>query len=236
MLLLLIGGMQSGVRPAQTFEPGMDYWFIETLSVGRVELPVGVVVRTSDPAAQPRATLTLENQTQPLLFVMSLNYKDVLVMATPDPNWKARVNGAHEVASYLVTPDRPAYLNIEALTDLDKNLVDRNVLTIDPPPSDVPIPGAQSSELLLVYDEQVIEVPFTITYTFNPKFDNGTEADLNRMTNVQATNNASATATQQAVAFTERVVRNNKLIIGLAGVAALVGVGWLTWRGLSRRK
>lgn len=214
----------------------MDYWFTETLTEGRAELPVGVVVRTSDPAAQLRATLILENQTETLLFVMSLNYKDVLVMATPDPNWKARVNGAHEVASYLVAPDRPAYLNMEALTDLDKNLVDRNVLTIDPPPSDVPIPGAQSSELLLVYGEQVIEVPFTITYTLNTKFDNGTEAYLNRMTNVQAPDSASATATQQAVAFTERVVRNNTLVIGLAGVAALLGVGWLTWRGLFRRK
>jgi hypothetical protein len=196
------------------FEPTMDYWFIETLTVGDVELPAGVEILVSNPSYQPRGFLILNNKTETLLYVLSLGYKDVLVMATPDPNWKARVNGAHEVASYLVAPDKPAYLSMEALADLDPNLADQNVLTFDPPPIDVSIPAAQSSELLLVYGGQMIEVPFMLAYTLNTGFDNGTVAYLNWMMNAQATDVASATATQQSEESAARVISNNIMLIG----------------------
>jgi hypothetical protein len=218
------------------FEPTMDYWFIETLTVGDVELPAGVEILVSNPSYQPRGFLILNNQTETLLYVLSLGYKDVLVMATPDPDWKARVNGAHEVASYLVAPDKPAYLSMEALADLDPNLADRNVLTFGPPPIDVSIPAAQSSELLLVYGEQVIEVPFMLAYTLNTGFDNGTGAYLNWMMNAQATDVASATVTQQSEESTARVIRNNIMLIGLAGSAVVLITGWLVWRELNRSK
>jgi len=124
------------------------------------------------------------------------------------------VNGAHEVASYLVAPDKPAYLSMEALADLDPNLADQNVLTFDPPPIDVSIPAAKSSELLLVYGGQMIEVPFMLAYTLNTGFDNGTVAYLNWMMNAQATDVASATATQQSEESAARVISNNIMLIG----------------------
>jgi len=68
------------------FEPTMDYWFIETLTVSDVELPAGVEILVSNPSYQPRGFLILNNKTETLLYVLSLGYKDVLVMATPDPN------------------------------------------------------------------------------------------------------------------------------------------------------
>ena len=116
---MVMGGALWGKRSVNASEPSKDYWFIETLVLGDVKLPAGVVIRSSDPAASPRGYLDLENQTEAVLYVLSLNYKDVVVMKTPDPNYKNRLNAAHEVASYLVAPDRPARLGMEALTDLD---------------------------------------------------------------------------------------------------------------------
>jgi hypothetical protein len=227
MLLLMIGAIQSGASSATGFTPAMDYWFIETLKVGDVELPAGVDIIASNPSMQTRGYMLLNNRTETLLYVMSLGYKDGLVMATPDPIWKARVSGAHEAASYLAALDRPAYLTIEALTDLDHNLVDRNVLSNDPPPEDVSVPAAQKSELLLVYGGQVIEVPFTLAYLPNTHFGNGLEADKNSMANIQATENARVTATRQAQVSAVVRMRNDVLLVGLAGTAVLLIAIWL---------
>src|SRR4030042_6866696 len=109
--------MVLGASSVNAFEPRKDNWFIETLTIGDVELPAGVVIRTSDPKIQPRGYLILDNQTETLAFVLSLGYKNVLVMTTPDPNWKTRVNAAHEGASYLVAPYRTEYLSMEELTE-----------------------------------------------------------------------------------------------------------------------
>jgi len=232
----LFGLASSGVQPALACEPHPDYWYTETFSVDNVALPEGVEVLASDPAVQARGTLILRNQTETLLFVLSLSYRNVLVMETPDPNWKSRVNMAHEVASYLVAPDRPAYLDMNALTDLDHNLADRNVLELNLPPPDVGIPEAQRSELLLVYGEQVIEVPFTLAYTLNADFETGLEGCEQWQMSMQSTDYANATATQQAEAYVDRAARNTALAFGLAGVAVLTIVGLLVWRGLIHRK
>ncbi len=236
MVLLMIGGMLSGAHPVKAVEPDMDYWFVETLTVSDVDLPAGVVIRLSDQSAQPRASLILENQTDTMLYVLSLNYKDVLLMQTPDPNWKSRVNMAHEVASYLAAPNRPANLDMEALTDLDRNLVDRNVLTYDSPPADLASPAVQNSELLLVYGERVILVPFMLTYGLNTNFDNGSGVEPAWKASVQATENASATATREVETSAARVARNNSWVTGLAAVVVLLTAGWLVWRGFLHRK
>lgn len=221
-LLLVAVGMLSGARPASALESGKAYWFVETLSVNEVALPAGVVIRTSDPASSPRGSLILENQSETLLFVLALNYKDALVMATPDPDWKARMNLAHEVASYLATSTRPAYLDMPALTDLDPHLVDRNVLALDPPPADVVIPAAQKSELLLVYDMQVFQVPFTVSYALNTGFHNASQTPTQWLAQAQVTDGARAAATQQARAAAERAQTNKMIVLGLAGLAAIL--------------
>ena len=233
MLLLVMGAMLLGVSSVRAIEPSKGYWFIETLTLGDVELPAGVVIRASDPKVQPRGFLALENQTKNLLYVLSLGYKDVLVMKTPDPNYKNRVNGAHEVASYLVAPDRPANLGMEALTDLDRDLEDKNVSSINPPPVNVPIPATQSSELLLVHGDQVLIIPFTVSYALNTYYDNGSEADQTRIANTQATD--IATATQEAGTPDALGMKNKVITIGLVGVIILIITGWWAWRRLSHR-
>ncbi len=232
--ILLAGGWLLPARQALAFEPKTDYWFIESFTLGKVNLPDGVDILTSDPDISPRDYLVVENRTQTPLYVMSLNYKDVLVMVTPDPGWKTRVSLAHEAAAYLVMPERPAALTIEALVDLDHTRVDRNVVSYDPPPSDLALPPSQSSELLLVYGSQVIEAPFTISYTHNAGFDNGSAFIYAVMQNLQATDSASATATQAALT-TAASARDSNLVLGLAAVAVILLGGWLVWKINLRR-
>jgi len=50
-------------------------------------LPEWVVISTSDPAALPPGYLLVENTTKEPLFGLSLDFKGVLVMTTPDPKW-----------------------------------------------------------------------------------------------------------------------------------------------------
>jgi len=232
ILSLMFTGMLYKTAPVEASELRKDYWFNETITIGDIDLPTGVVVRASDPENQPRGYLSLENQTEILLFVLSLGYKDVLVMTTPDPNWKNRVNGAHEVASYLVAPDRPAVLGMEALAELDRDLEDKNVLSFDPPPEEVAIPAEQSSELLLVYDGQVIIVPFTVCYEINSEFDNGKPADHPWT----ATNEEGAATTQPAGTTPEAGARNQALFISLFGMAGILIIAWMVWRGVFRSK
>ncbi len=231
-MLLLVTGTKLGAHRAEAVEPRMDFWYVETLTLGDVEQPAGVEIMASDPLVEPRAYLTLKNKNATPAYVMSLGYKDVLVMTTPDPNWKGRVNGAHEAASYLAAPDHPVTLDMQALTDLDKNLADRNVLSSDPPPENLPVPATQSSELLLVYREQVIEFPFTLSYSLNSNFDSSVEGYKPPVVNAQATSDANST--EQAPA--ERASREITLLIGLVGVTILAISGWLVWKGLSRNR
>ncbi len=231
--LLVVGALPIRATATSASQTIQDYWFIETIVVGEGMLPKGVEILTYNPSSEPRRSLILKNQTETLLFVMSLGYKDVLVMATPDPGWIARVNGAQEAASYLVAPNRPASLSIEALTDLDPNLTDRNILAYDPPPENTTIPAAQSSELLLVYGKQVIVVSFSITYALNTGFDNGSEAFQAKNANQQGTDQASTIATQVASSKTARF-RNNTIVLSLAVMAILLAGGWVAWRLLRR--
>jgi hypothetical protein len=233
MLFLVSGAVRLGVHSVQASEPGQDYWFSETFTLGDVELPLGVVIRTSDPATTPRAYLYLDNQTETILYVLSLSYEDVLVMKTPDPEYKARLNGAHEVASYLVALDRPANLGMEALINLDRDLEDRNVLNIDPPLVNVSIPATQSSELLLVYSDQVITVPFTVTYALNTNLDNGSAAEKTWIASLPVT--AVATPTQAADTSGFLGMKNYVITIGMAVVMILLIAGWLVWKRMTPR-
>jgi hypothetical protein len=233
-MLLLVMGARLTVQRALAAEPRTDFWYIETLKLGEVELPAGVEIAAPDPFVEPRAYLLLKNQNATPVYVMSLSYKDVLVMTTPDPNWKGRVNGAHEAASYLVAPNHPVTLNMQALTDLDKNLEDRNVLSSDPPPEDAPIPATQSSELLLVYGEQVIEVPFTLSYSLNTDFDNGTEVSEHLIMGVQATGEPTANPTPHGRTAVEWIMKEKWLICGSVAAILMILGFWGMWRSFDR--
>lgn len=229
-LLIALGALPNAPA-ARAYEPQRDYWFSEAITVGDTQLPDGVSVHASDPASQPRASLVLENQSDQPLYVLSLSYKPVLVMATPDPLWKSRLAGAHEVASYFVAAGKPRYLDMEALADLDPALVDRNVLSMDPPPGNLPIPAGQNSQLLLVYGEQVLLVPFSIRYSLNAQFDSGSQAYQVFMANVQASNDASTTPV--AAATQAQVTLQNGIAFGMVSLV-VVFFSLLVWKKMFR--
>ncbi len=222
---------RGGAAQTQTQTPAQA-WFSETITLGEVNLPAGLQVSAS---ASPdgRAYLSISNQTSTALFILSLTYKDTLVMVTPDPLWKERVGMAHEVASFLVKAQAARLLAVDALADLDPALKDNNVVSSSPPPAGTAIPAAQASELLLVYAGQVYEVPFTVTYRLNPRLENASPG-LNQ---AQVSTQASPTAkmiqeTAQPLAWVEQYP---SLWVGLL-FGALLGVSlWLVWR-IKRRQ
>lgn len=224
VLFLVAAELHLAVIPAHALQQDGEYWFSETITLGAIDLPDGVSISTNDPLDQPRASLTIENQAETLLFVLSLNYKEVLVMDTPDPMWRERVELAHEVASYFAAPNHPAHLDMPALADLDHALEDRNVLAAAPPPPGTAVPAAQTSELLLVYDGQVILVPFTLSYQLNPSFETGLAAQPS-LAAAQSANQAAPGGAQEG----QTPVKTLAAVILLLGVGLFI-LGWLDRR------
>ena len=115
--------------------------------MGDVALPDGIQVISSGPSVESLGYLTIPNDNKQPVYVMSLVYKDALVMATLDANWVNRVNSAREVASNLAAANRPARLTIERLTSLDQDLKEENLSRYVSLPEYLPLPATQSSEL-----------------------------------------------------------------------------------------
>ncbi len=236
MVLLAAGSLPFGRHPAREQVPAEDYLFAEIYSVSKVGSPAGLEITPSDPDLQPRGAIRITNQSEIPVYVMPLAYKDVLVVATPDANWKNRVNLAHEAASYLSAPERPAILDIAALIDLDPSLVDHNVLSSSPPAADIAIPATQRSELLLVYGEQVMVVPFALSYAVNTSFGRGLPAGQAAPSASQSVDQASPTDSASAGTADGYSNGPNRVIIGVAAVIVLVTASSLAWLAIRRSR
>ena len=127
---------------------------------------------------------------------------------------------AHEAASYLIRPGSGEVFELtwEALIDLDTSLSDPNPATTLPPPNDITPPMAQYSELLLVYGDQVVLVPFSIAYTVNP--------DVASVIGMPTTE-TEITATPAGEGHTSAGMQIVLVAVG-AGLAALIA--WLVVR------
>lgn len=227
------------VKPVIACEPTPDNWYVEMVTLDASglapdfhvyrydgsnpeQLSEGVWLTTNDPSSSRRAIIYLINRSQEAVYVLSLVYRDRLIMETPDENYEARVRMAHEVASYLVRPDTGEVLALvwEAMMDLDHSLVEVNRPTFDHPPADIVPPDPQHSELLLVYGERVVVLPFTISYSVNQDFDIG-----DCFYGPAGVPEHTATPDRNDV-FTDR--EKAVLILSGAGLAALIA--WLVWR------
>jgi hypothetical protein len=245
MILPLV--LVSFCLPAQeawACEPHPDYWFAETVTLdaaglppgfylyaaqsGSAEnLPEGVWLFANNTANAARSTIYIVNRTPTPLYIMSLQYRDRLVMETPDPDWKTRLSMAHEVASYLVRPDlgEALLLDLAALRDLDASLSDPNVSSYNPPASDALLPDPQRSELLLVWGEQVVVAPFTITYQINQHYNNG---GCQEWWDSQNTTEAARYAATQAAQSAE--LQRKLILIATGFVMGAVVIVWRSWR------
>jgi hypothetical protein len=170
--------------------------------------------------------INIVNQMHIAVYVMPLIYRERLVMETPDASWEGRVRMAHEAASYMAVAGERSILSlgIRELTDLDPALEDRNVISFDPPDPNGVVPEAQQSELLLVYGEQVVVIPFKISYQLNGGFYTGGCEEW--FTSHQATADAQAAATRAAAT----AARNTAVGLGVAILAMLLVIVWLFWR------
>jgi hypothetical protein len=126
-----------------------DYWFREQITLEQGSLPQGISLSVLEAGGAERAGIRIENNTDELLFVLSLQYQQRLVEpTTPDSLYDSRLRYAHEVASYLVPPEgaRPITLSMPALLDLDPDLQQLNRLDASRPVREmVLVPAAQQS-------------------------------------------------------------------------------------------
>ena len=65
--------MLFGARLVSASEPGIDDWYIETITVDNVELPEGILIHLSPPGRRDTGCLKLENNTETIPYIMSLN-------------------------------------------------------------------------------------------------------------------------------------------------------------------
>lgn len=225
-------------------EPVPDFWYVETVTLDTSGLPddfhiysdVGgspeqlaeeVWLRTNNPTSSRRAMIYLVNRSKTPVYIMSLVHRDRLVMATPDENYAARLRMAHEAASYLVRSDAGEIIALEwnQLKDLDASLSDPNPRTFETPPADSTPPVAQYSELLMVYGDQVILLPFTISYSLNKEFNiddcGGSPMSAPQPTFVQTVDNEPGTG--------------KVIVLVSGGIILIIGSAWLVWRWHSRR-
>ena len=226
-------------RPAWACEPHPDLWFAEVISLdlaglppafqlyknqfGAVDgLPAGIWLFSHTADERVRSAIYIINRTPDPLYILSLQHRERLVMETPDPNYAARINMAHEAASYLLRPDlgETLALDLKALRDLDNSLVNQNTSSYNPPPANTPLPEPQYSELLLVWGEQVVVVPFTITYQINANYNNG---GCDAWWAAQ-----SATETARQAAKQAQTTRQVGLVVGVLVVGVLLSIA--IWR------
>lgn len=190
LALLLFGLLMPYCWMASTAlacEPCPDTWYLETITLEATALPTAFVLSApteskerqqavwifTTPSAARHGAIYIANQTAIPVYVMSLIHRERLMVETPDAVLAARLRMAHEVAAYMASSQSVLSLGIQELIDLDPALEDRNVLSLNPPAPNGNAPGAQQSTLLLVYGEQVVLLPFTISYQLNQAFDTG---------------------------------------------------------------
>jgi hypothetical protein len=241
--IFLVGGwlLSMPVQRVKAFEPVPDLWYVETVTLDEAGLPPnfhvysgesspeqlaeGVWLSTNNPNTSLQAMIYLINRSDEPVFVLSLEHRERLIMETPDEFYEARVRGAHEVASYLVRPGSGEMfaLNWEALKDLDHGLKEVNPPTFEARPAGVTPPEEQHSELLMVYGEQVVLLPFTISYAINENF------------KIEEYLGPAGVAEPTMLAAADRELGDQgTIIVVLAGLGAAALIAWRVWRGQRR--
>jgi len=240
---LFLCGLLAGLsaQPVMAYEPDPNFWYVETVTLDASGLPPdfhvytaesnagqlgeGVWLTTNNPASSLQATIYFINNSETPIYVLSLEYRDRLVMATPDESYAARVRTAHEVASYLIPPTLGLVDGLvwEELKDLDHSLIGLNPPSFNPLPAEVVPPPVQHSELLMVYGEQVVLLPFTISYTVNQNFkieEYLGPAGVPDPTMVPESNDVLNTGQKAALVS--------------SGVILVAAIAWLVWRWRSK--
>jgi len=123
---------------------------------------------------------------------------------------------ATELAAFVLNSDESLTLDLESLTALVPYIEERNIIGFSRP-SFVYLPITQRGEFHLVFGDQLITVPFTISYALNENF------------NPEVCGEEIEPATQQEVSFDEE--SNNSILISTIafGTILLVTLGAIIW-------
>lgn len=221
-------------RLAEACEPWPDHWFVEILAIESGEWPAAIKVAVN-PESAVRGCLAIENNSAIPLYILPRQARQNIIV-TKEPIFAgeemlAEESAAEEnllpdrvpgLAAYILSAGQYASLNIsiEELLILDPRLEDRNVLDFTRP-GFVEMPASQRSELLLVYDGELYEVTFTISYKLKPNFAPGTCGQGDE----EATQAAESARTNASAVST-----GSDLVVGIILTLVCGILGWLIWR------
>lgn len=222
--VVFILGTQIGLRhQSETCEPRPDYWFAERYEFGPVNLPQSIKLDQSPPNVA-QGYFQIRNQSEFPIYVLPIDARPSLVATTApsisgdglsdeqSPEEILFLDRAPELATFVIDAGESLQLDNANFPILIPYIEERNVLDFGRP-AFIYVPLTQRGEFLLVYDDQLAKVPFTISYAINENFTPEVcDEEINPIT-------------QQAVAFDEE--SNNSILISTIafGVILLVTVG-----------
>ncbi len=152
------------MQTAEACEPYPEYWYTESITFTASSLPEQVSIYTTNPDTTPRAAFWLYNKNEAPIFIMPKKDNDQMIVSAD------LLTSADEIAMVTVNvQNSPVTLEMDKLMELDSSLQDPNPVNMSrPSPDGLQIPEPQHSELILVYHNQVITIPFSVTYSINP--------------------------------------------------------------------
>lgn len=175
VLLFLLLFLLMSVEAAKACEPYPEYWFTETIAFSNITLPDNITIRATDPELSPRASIWVINQTEGTVFVLPV---DLLKQPTVADSKELIPNASSKAYKSITNQNDPLQLDMSDLLLLDSDLKDPNPINMGrPAENEIQLPSPVHSQLNLLYLDQVITIPFTVTYSINP---HNSVADCNR--------------------------------------------------------
>ncbi len=195
-LLLFIATAVFFLQSAQACEPYPDYWYVETFELANHFIAEPISIHA--PQVNPRVYISIQNQQLEPLYILPLEileqktfsgeslsnvdipeYSNRLATrratpnrsgAEPNPNGVNIQTPSEKIPfTSINSQNSPLFLEVSDLVLLDSQLRDPNPYGFNRPTKNrLQIPDPQYSQLVLYYNEQVITIPFTITYSINP--------------------------------------------------------------------
>jgi len=180
LIVFLFAILLSNVQNAWACEPQPAYWFAERYEFGPVNLPKSIELVNS-PKAAAQGYFEITNHSDKLLYILPMDALPSLV-ATAKPSISGDVLSEEQTSEEIILVDRAPELatfviNAGESLQLDKKnfptlvpyIEERNILEFSRPHF-VYLPITQRGEFLLVLDDQLITVPFMISYAINENF------------------------------------------------------------------
>jgi len=225
--ILLLGIILSQSPSAKACVPRPDYWFAERYQFGPVELPESIVLVQSPPDVA-QGNYQIINRSDLPIYILPMDARPSLV-ATTEPSVTGEglsdeesieeillLDQAPGFATFIIETGEMLQLDNQNFTELIPYIEERNILEYSRPHF-VYLPITQRGEFLMVFDDQLITVPFTISYALNENFSPEICGEV-----IEAT-------TQQEVAFAEE--SNNNILIGTIAFCAIIlfTLGAIIW-------